>query len=38
MTLVLQILTGLFLSINYIPSVDYAFSSVVHLIRDLDCG
>ncbi|PZU18158.1 MAG: hypothetical protein DI589_25270 [Shinella sp.] len=37
-TLVLQIITGLFLSINYVPSTEIAFDSVIHIIRDIDRG
>lgn len=36
--LVLQIITGLFLSINYIPATEIAFDSVIHIIRDIDRG
>lgn len=36
--LVTQILTGLFLAIHYIPHVDIAFSSVVHITRDVGSG
>lgn len=38
MTLTLQIITGLVLSINYIPSTEQAFDSVIHIIRDIDSG
>ena len=34
----LQIITGLVLSMNYVGHVEYAFDSVVHIIRDLDWG
>lgn len=37
-TLVLQIVTGLVLSINYVASTDLAFDSVIHIIRDIDSG
>lgn len=37
-TLALQIITGLFLSINYVPLTDVAFESVLHIIRDIDRG
>lgn len=37
-TLILQIITGLVLSINYTPSTSEAFQSVIHIIRDLDSG
>ena len=36
--LVIQIASGLFLAIHYTPHVDYAFSSVVHIIRDVNYG
>lgn len=36
--LVTQIATGLFLAIHYTPHVDYAFSSVIHIIRDVNYG
>lgn len=38
MTLILQIVTGLVLSINYVASADIAFDSVIHIIRDIDTG
>ena len=37
-TLVLQIVTGLVLSINYVASTELAFDSVIHIIRDIDAG
>lgn len=36
--LVIQIVTGLFLSIHYTPHVDLAFSSVAHITRDVNYG
>nr|QUL60385.1 cytochrome b [Terrapotamon thungwa] len=36
--LILQILTGLFLSMHYIPHIDMAFSSVTHICRDVNYG
>ena len=36
--LVIQIVTGLFLSIHYTPHVDIAFSSVIHITRDVNYG
>nr|YP_009116627.1 cytochrome b [Pempheris schwenkii]BAQ20954.1 cytochrome b [Pempheris schwenkii] len=36
--LVLQILTGLFLAMHYTPDVSSAFSSVVHICRDVNFG
>lgn len=37
-TLIVQIVTGLLLSINYIRSTSEAFDSVIHIIRDIDRG
>nr|YP_009353894.1 cytochrome b [Laternula truncata]AQZ26186.1 cytochrome b [Laternula truncata] len=36
--LVVQIVTGLFLSMHYTAHVDMAFSSVVHIMRDVNYG
>nr|UZH92112.1 cytochrome b [Sclerolinum annulatum]UZH92125.1 cytochrome b [Sclerolinum annulatum]UZH92138.1 cytochrome b [Sclerolinum annulatum] len=36
--LVLQIITGLFLSMHYSPNMDIAFSSVIHITRDINYG
>lgn len=36
--LVIQILTGLFLAIHYVPHVDLAFRSVIHIMRDVNYG
>jgi len=36
--LVIQILTGIFLAMHYTPHVDYAFSSVEHIMRDVNYG
>jgi len=36
--LVIQIITGLFLSIHYVSHVDLAFSSVAHISRDVNYG
>jgi len=36
--LILQILTGLFLSIHYSPHISLAFSSISHIIRDVNYG
>lgn len=36
--LIVQIATGLFLAMHYTPHVDYAFSRVVHIIRDVNYG
>lgn len=34
----LQIVTGVFLAMHYVPSVDQAFNSVEHIMRDVDYG
>lgn len=36
--LVIQILTGVFLAMHYTPSVDLAFISVEHIMRDVNYG
>lgn len=36
--LIIQILTGLFLSIHYASNIDLAFSSVTHISRDVNYG
>ena len=36
--LVIQIITGLFLAIHYTPHVDIAFSSIAHIMRDVNYG
>jgi len=36
--LVIQILTGLFLSIHYVSNIEIAFSSVAHISRDVNYG
>nr|WHM51821.1 cytochrome b [Stolotermes victoriensis] len=36
--LMIQIVTGLFLAMHYCPSVESAFSSVVHICRDVNYG
>ena len=36
--LVIQLVTGLFLSIHYTPHVELAFSSVAHISRDVNYG
>jgi len=36
--LVIQIATGIFLAMHYIPHVDYAFNSVEHIMRDVEGG
>ena len=37
-TLVLQIVTGIILVMHYTPHVDFAFSSVEHIMRDVNGG
>ena len=36
--LIIQIVTGLFLAIHYVPNVEIAFSSVAHISRDVNYG
>lgn len=36
--LVVQIITGIFLAMNYVPNIDLAFSSVEHIMRDVNYG
>ena len=36
--LIIQILTGAFLAMHYIPNVDFAFNSVEHIMRDVNNG
>lgn len=36
--LVLQILTGIFLAMHYVPNADLAFLSVEHIMRDVNYG
>ena len=36
--LVMQILTGVFLAMHYCPNVDLAFTSVEHIMRDVNSG
>nr|YP_009019426.1 cytochrome b [Aleuroglyphus ovatus]AGM14596.1 cytochrome b [Aleuroglyphus ovatus]AID52421.1 cytochrome b [Aleuroglyphus ovatus]QWW33394.1 cytochrome b [Aleuroglyphus ovatus] len=38
MTLILQIVTGLVLSMNYVASTEMAFDSVIHIMRDIESG
>lgn len=33
-----QIATGLLLCMHYVPHPDYAFDSVVHIMRDVNRG
>jgi len=37
-SLVIQIVTGIFLAMHYTPHVDYAFNSVEHIMRDVNNG
>lgn len=36
--LIIQIITGLFLAIHYVPNIEIAFSSVAHISRDVNYG
>ena len=36
--LIIQILTGVFLAMHYSPNVDLAFTSVEHIMRDVNSG
>jgi len=36
--LVIQIVTGIFLAMHYTPHIDYAFTSVEHIMRDVNNG
>lgn len=36
--LTIQLITGIFLAMHYTPHVEYAFSSVAHIIRDVNHG
>lgn len=36
--LIIQILTGVFLAMHYVPNVDFAFASVEHIMRDVNSG
>nr|QWK41512.1 cytochrome b [Fopius arisanus] len=36
--LIIQIITGLFLSMHYVSNVDYSFYSVIHIIQDVNYG
>lgn len=36
--LIIQIITGLFLAIHYVPNIELAFSSVSHISRDVNYG
>jgi quinol-cytochrome oxidoreductase complex cytochrome b subunit len=36
--LAIQIITGIFLAMHYIPSADMAFISIEHIMRDVNFG
>lgn len=36
--LIIQTITGLFLTIHYVPNIEFAFSSVTHIARDVNYG
>lgn len=36
--LIVQILTGIFLAMHYVPHIDFAFNSVEHIMRDVNYG
>jgi len=36
--LVIQILSGFFLTMFYVPHIDYAFNSIEHIMRDVNYG
>jgi quinol-cytochrome oxidoreductase complex cytochrome b subunit len=36
--LIIQILTGIFLAMHYVPNIDLAFVSVEHIMRDVNFG
>ena len=36
--LVIQIISGVFLAMHYIPNIDFAFNSVEHIMRDVNGG
>jgi ubiquinol-cytochrome c reductase cytochrome b subunit len=38
MFLLIQIITGIFLAMHYTPNVGLAFSSVEHIVRDVNYG
>jgi quinol-cytochrome oxidoreductase complex cytochrome b subunit len=38
MFLIIQVISGIFLSMYYVPHVDYAFESVQHINRDINYG
>jgi ubiquinol-cytochrome c reductase cytochrome b subunit len=38
LTLVIQMITGIFLAMHYTPHVTLAFTSVEHIMRDVNSG
>lgn len=38
LALTVQTITGIFLSIHYVPNVEFAFISVIHITRDVEYG
>lgn len=36
--LVIQIISGIFLAMHYVPNIDLAFISVEHIMRDVNFG
>nr|ALO76696.1 cytochrome b [Melittomma sp. MEL01] len=38
LALMIQIITGLFLSMHYCPTIESAFNSVIHITRDVNSG
>jgi len=36
--LMIQIFTGLFLAMHYVPHIDFAFASIEHIMRDVNYG
>ena len=38
LSLIIQLISGIFLSIHYCPSIDIAFNSVVQIIQDINYG
>ena len=38
LALTIQLITGVFLSIHYTPNIEIAFTSVIHITRDVNYG
>jgi ubiquinol-cytochrome c reductase cytochrome b subunit len=38
MCLIIQIITGIFLAMHYTPHIDLAFTSLEHIMRDVNYG